>query len=325
MGFPGKKIMNSEPIEQTVHRCLEDSYRLRGNLERLAGENLNYLLVTEEGARFVVKIVGEDMPRDVVEMENAATEFALSAGFPLTLPKIIRNKFRNIETGIKNHNIGLLRLRLISFIEGNVLEYVTDISDRLLADVGVTVANYHSAMQGFDHPAAHRNHRWNLVEAGQHWKKTALLKDPSQRELMRWGFDTWAAVKDALKAMPWQFIHGDMNPENILVEGDRVSGLVDFGDACYNPVVCDLAICLTYMMMDRESPLEAMDTLVGGYQKVRPLSDAELSVLLPLVCGRLASSIAISTARRQIDPDNPNWFGSEDSAWQLLKSLRLIL
>jgi Ser/Thr protein kinase RdoA (MazF antagonist) len=62
-----------------------------------------------------------------------------------------------------------------------------------------------------------------------------------------------------------------MNRENILVRGDRVTGLLDFGDNCFNPVVCDLAICLAYVKMD---------------------------------------------------PDNPNWFGSEESAWDLLVTLR---
>jgi len=325
MGFPRKNIMSFESIEKTVQQCLEENYRLSGNLERLAGENLNYLLVTEAGERFVVKIVGDDMPREVVEMENAANKYAVSAGFPLALPRIIQNKFRNIETGIKIPEIGPLRLRLISFLEGVVLENITDISEKLIENVGETLGRYHSAMQGFDHPAAHRNHRWNLVEAGQHRKKIELLKDPLQKDLMGWGFDTWEGARDALKSMPWQFIHGDMNRENILVKEGKVTGLVDFGDACYNPAVCDVAICLTYMMMDRESPLEAKDVLIGGYRKIQPLSDEELGVLLPLVCGRLASSIAVSTARREIDPDNPNWFGSEDSAWKLLNMLTHLL
>jgi Ser/Thr protein kinase RdoA (MazF antagonist) len=142
---------------------------------------------------------------------------------------------------------------------------------------------------------------------------------------MTWGFDAWEQVRNSLDSMPWQFIHGDMNRENILVEGDAVTGLVDFGDACFNPVVCDLAICLTYMMMDREDPFEAMGLALDGYLGVRALSEAERDVLLPLVCGRLVTSIAVSTERRGIDPGNPNWFGGEDSAWKLLQTLKNML
>jgi Ser/Thr protein kinase RdoA (MazF antagonist) len=313
--------MSIESTENTVLRCLQDNYALSGSLERLAGENLNYLL-TMEGARYVVKIVDDDMPAEVVEMEFAAIEHAVAAGFPVNLPKIIQNIFGNIETGINIHIKGSYRLRVISFIQGTVLEYLPDISDILTRNVGISLARYHLTMQDFDHPAAHRNHRWNLARAGQHRDKINLLDDSGKKDLMLWSFDAWEEVKDSLERLPWQFIHGDMNRENILVEGDRVTGLVDFGDACFNPVVCDLAICLTYMMMDRDDPMEAMATVMDGYLGVRSLSSAERDVLLPLVCGRLATSIAVSTERRKIDPDNPNWFGGEDSAFALLRTIK---
>ncbi len=314
--------MSIESTENTVLRCLQDNYALSGSLERLAGENLNYLL-TMEGARYVVKIVDDDMPAEVVEMEFAAIEHAVAAGFPVNLPKIIQNLFGKIETGINIHIKGSYRLRVISFIQGTVLEYLPDISDILTRNVGISLARYHLTMQDFDHPAAHRNHRWNLARAGQHRDKINLLDDSGKKDLMLWGFDAWEKVKDSLERLPWQFIHGDMNRENILVEGDRVTGLVDFGDACFNPVVCDLAICLTYMMMDRDDPMEAMATVMDGYTGVRSLSSAERDVLLPLVCGRLATSIAVSTERRKIDPDNPNWFGGEDSAFALLQFIKV--
>lgn len=311
-----------ESTENTVLECLQNDYGLGGSLERLAGENLNYLLTTEEGARYIVKIVDDDMPAEVVEMEFAAIEHAVSAGFPVKLPKILLNKYGNIETGINIHIKSSYRLRLISFLNGSIMENITDISDILIHDVAKSLALYHLVMADFDHPAAHRNHRWNLARAGQHRDKTNLLDNSGKKDLMKWGFDTWERVKNSLERLPWQFIHGDMNRENILVEGDRVTGLVDFGDACFNPVACDLAICLTYMMMDRDDPMQAMAAVMDGYLGVRSLEQEEREVLLPLVCGRLATSIAVSTARRKIDPDNPNWFGGEDSAFALLQAIR---
>ncbi len=113
-----------------------------------------------------------------------------------------------------------------------------------------------------------------------------------------------------------------MNPENILVRGDQVTGLVDFGDSCFNPVICDLAICLAYIMMDRADPLQTAVTVTRAYHEIRPLTEAELSVIYPLICGRLATTIAVSTSRRRIDPDNPNWFGDEESTWKLLQALK---
>jgi Ser/Thr protein kinase RdoA (MazF antagonist) len=309
-------------IEQRVLECLDGSYGIRGTLQRLPGENLNYLLTTAEGVRQVVKIVDDHMPPEVVEMEFEAMEYAISAGFSLELPRIVQNKHKKIETGIIIHKNELNRLRVLSFIDGINLDSMSDISNYLLKSVGISLAEYNLAMEGFNHPAANRSHRWNLVEAGQHRDKIDLVEDPGKQALLAWGFDAWKKSENRLKSLPWQFIHGDMNPENILVRGNEVTGLVDFGDACFNPVVCDLAICLTYIMMNCENPQQATATVTRAYHETRPLNEAEFSVILPLVCGRLATTIAISTARRKIDPDNPNWFGTEEPAWRLLSKLR---
>jgi Ser/Thr protein kinase RdoA (MazF antagonist) len=88
------------PIENTVLKCLSDNYGISGSLERLSCENLNFLLTTSEGERFVVKIVDDDMPAEVSEMEFEASEYALSAGFSLKLLRIVKNINANNETGI---------------------------------------------------------------------------------------------------------------------------------------------------------------------------------------------------------------------------------
>jgi len=72
-------------IENSVLKCLAGSYGLAGSLERLPGENLNYLLNTTDGVAYIVKIVDEDMPAEVVEVEFEAIEYAISAGFSLKL------------------------------------------------------------------------------------------------------------------------------------------------------------------------------------------------------------------------------------------------
>jgi len=165
----------------------------------------------------VVKIVDDEIPPEVVEMEFEAQEYAKLAGFPLQLPEIIRNNQGNSKTGIKIHINKLNRLVLMSFVDGYQLELMSDISDILLKYIGNRLAHYSLVMQGFDHPAAHRNHRWNLAEAGQHQDKIGLVEDPEKQALLAWGFAAWEQLESDLKSLPWQFIQGDMNRENILV------------------------------------------------------------------------------------------------------------
>ncbi len=315
--------LGNHEYEATIVQCLYDHYGIEGSLSRLPGENINYLVTVDDEERYVVKIVGEDMPSKVVAMEYAAIEHAVSNGFGLEMPRILKNKHNKIESGINIRKKYQNRLLLYNFIDGNLLSTMTDISIGLANNVGSVIALFDLSMENFDHPAAHRNHQWNLAEAGQHERKIDLIADPDRHDLLAWAFRIWfSGAKPKLSALPQQFIHGDAHDDNILVNAGRVTGLLDFGDSGFNPTVCELATCLPYLMMGRDNPLETAASVVAGYHTTRPLSDAEFSVLMPLVCGRLAVSVSIAAERRLIDPSHPTWFISEPGGWDLLALLR---
>jgi Ser/Thr protein kinase RdoA (MazF antagonist) len=309
-------------LEAAISEFLFANYGLQGSLERLGGENLNYLVTTPKGRRQVLKIVEEPEAEESAELENRLLEHARKAGFELGLPVIEKTYRGEIDTRIDIPVSGSYRARMLRFVNGDLLENQADISMNLLSDVGFSLARLDRALAGFDHPALHRQHRWELKLAGRHRDKLHLVSDDEDRALVAWAFDRWSDVRDTLDALPAQAIHGDANPENILVEDGRVSGFVDFGDACHNPRACELAICLAYLMMDRDDPLQAADAVTEAYAAELHLSSEERAVLLPLVCGRLAVTVAMASARRAIDPDNPNWFLSLEPALALLRRLR---
>jgi Ser/Thr protein kinase RdoA (MazF antagonist) len=180
-------------------------------------------------------------------------------------------------------------MRLLEYVPGINLSNYSDISEDLRFQVGETLAKFDLAMAGFDHPSAHRNHRWDLANAGQHRAKIDFVDDPEKRRLLTWAFDQWTnQASPFLKGLPWQFIHGDGNPENFRVLKERVVGLLDLGDSCFNPTVCELAICLAYQMMEQNNPWAAAQPVIAGYESQRPLSQEERAVLFPIICGRLA-------------------------------------
>lgn len=315
--------LNKHEQEAIILQCLHDNYGIEGSLSRLAGENINYLVTVNDGARFVLKIVDKKIPSSVVVMEFSAIEHAISHGFRLNLPRILKNRHNEIESGIKIRKTSKHRALLYDFIDGYLLDTMSDISSQLAKNIGNVLALFDLSMTNFDHPSAHRNHQWNLARADQHKGKIELIDDPDRRDLLAWAFHNWLSdAKPKLGGLPQQFIHGDAHNENILVEGGRVTGLLDFGDCGFNPTICELAICLPYLMMACDHPLEIAASVVAGYHATRALSEAELSVLMPLVCGRLAVTVCVATERRKIDPSNATWFTSEKEAWGLLEFLR---
>ncbi|WP_380787553.1 homoserine kinase [Sphingomonas sp. R86521] len=89
-------------------------------------------------------------------------------------------------------------------------------------------------------------------------------------------------------ALPRAIIHADLFPDNVLMLGDRVSGLIDFYFACTDIRAYDLAIMHSAWAFDAQG--EAYDDAVGkalisGYAERFPLSDAERAALPILAQG----------------------------------------
>ena len=314
--------VNGPAIERAVLECLAEHYGLDGRLQRLAGENLNYLVTLKDEHKFVCKIVEQGNPGPAAAVEQAVLDAARSGGFPAELPYIRKTNTQKYETGIKIPINGVWSMRVMNYVRGNVLDDVSDISANMLKNTGKTLARFDAALAGFDHPALHRTHRWSLAEAGRHRRHLPLIENAAQRALVSWAFERWGSARDVLADLPQQVIHGDANPENLLVEGEAITGLVDLGDCLFTARACEPAIAIAYLMMEKEDPLAAANAVIEGYASVVELDAAERDVLLPLACGRLAVTVCMATYRQTLDPGNANWFVSLAPALRLLEQLR---
>ena len=82
--------------------------------------------------------------------------------------------------------------------------------------------------------------------------------------------------------LPTGIVHGDLFPDNVLMLGDRVTGLIDFYFAASGPLTWDLAVMHGAWAFDpagKHYDAEVGVALVGGYESVRPLSVAERAAL----------------------------------------------
>jgi homoserine kinase type II len=99
-------------------------------------------------------------------------------------------------------------------------------------------------------------------------------------------------------ALPRSIIHSDLFPDNVLMLGDRVTGLIDFYFACNGMMAYDLAVTHAAWCFDRagrEFSADVARALVAGYESMRPLEPDERAVL-PLLaegaCLRFTASRA---------------------------------
>ncbi len=106
----------------------------------------------------------------------------------------------------------------------------------------------------------------------------------------------------------------------MLVDGDRVTGLLDFADLCRAPRICGLAVAAAYAVA---AGPRVLPHVVAGYHAVAPLTPAELALLPDLVRTRLALSVAMAGWQSARDPGNDYLLVSQDHVWPALRGLPL--
>ncbi len=94
--------------------------------------------------------------------------------------------------------------------------------------------------------------------------------------------DNWPAD------LPHGIIHADLFPDNVLMLGERVTGLIDFYFACTDIIAYDVAVTHAAWCFDaagRRFDGAASAALLAGYESVRSLAPAERSALPLLARG----------------------------------------
>ncbi len=149
------------------------------------------------------------------------------------------------------------------------------------ASVGAMLARLHQA--GLDFP----RHQPNL-RGLDWWIETVPVVlpflTPAQRELIEseLAFQRHAAASATFAALPRGPIHADLFRDNVMFDGDELTGFFDFYFAGVDCHLFDIAVCVNDWCIDLESGRlveERAAAFVGAYDRVRPLTGGELRLM----------------------------------------------
>ncbi len=304
---------------------LEKYWGISSKLSLLDGEfDLNILVRSTADKQYVLKIMREDCLQDFVDMQIQAISHLKSIEPELPFPDIIETisgkKFIQCED-----NLGRTRLLwLIKKLPGQkYVEYKRN-DLNVVKELGHMIAKCDRSLESFEHGFLTRSLKWNLIEAGWVEKHIDLIEDPSRKVIVQNIIKEYKNILPKLREQPFQAIHGDINDHNILVAGGLkdqpyISGILDFGDMCHCPRVCNLAIAAAYVVLDHDQPEAALTSLVSAYNISSPLTVAEFDLIWPLLTMRLAVSVVNSTLMSNEDPDDPYITVSQAPAWRFLE------
>jgi len=312
-------------IQIDVDRAAETArqlYQLEGEITPLAGElDFNFQIKTASGS-YILKISRPDAQQAYIEFQNALLNHAADSDVELALPRPIADVEGRYVSEIKDGSGLARKVRLLSWMKGRLWSSVNPVTSDLLHSLGEEAGKLTRALQGFDHPQAHRRLDWDVAKA--EWTSEHLhLFPPAQQEIASHFQARFKAFKQGYQALRKSVVHNDVNDNNIIVTRDlvapKVRAIIDFGDAVYTAIINDLAIAIAYAVMNKPDVLGAALPIVAGYHSQFPLQEDELCCLYDLVAMRLVISVTKSAINKQKEPENEYLLISEKPAWEVLE------
>jgi len=288
-----------------AHKIAAELFGISGTLGPLPSERDQiFLLSSETGRRFVLRISGRGEPQAILEFQNQAL-FKIAAEDP-TLPvprvcaSIARRTVELIQEGTNSYGV-----RLLSFVPGVPIRD-QPCSRELFRDIGRSLARLDRALNGLRHPDKDYFLLWNVKGATDLRPLLIHIIDRDQRRLAEIVFDDLDThVLAKLARLRSQVIHNDFNPKNVLVDPavpTHVSGIIDFGDLVSSALVVDLGVAVA-RHIGLTDTLSAAVEIVAGYHSVLALTEDEIAILYFVICARLAMRATIWSWRMSVrDP-----------------------
>lgn len=224
--------------------------------------NTNYFVTTTKN-RYVLTLFEhntmDELPYFIDLMSHLSTH-----GVPC--PQPIANR-----SGVSLHMLNGKPAVLISCLKG---QDIKEPGVKHCAEVGAVLAKMHIAGQSFATQIDHRNPR----DAAWRAKTAQLVMAHLPQEDQQLLADTLAfqAALDTAQ-LPKGVIHADLFRDNVLFDGDKIGGLIDFYYACHDVLAYDLAIAVNDWCVQADGALDAprLNAMLDAYQAVRPFNQAE--------------------------------------------------
>jgi len=237
-------------------------------------ENTNYRVDTEKG-RFILTLFEKRIDEETLPFFMALTTHLSSQGLPVAAP--IEN-----SDGQSIARLAGRPAALIEFLDGRP-HMAPGLAD--CSALGSMLALLHK----------------NVVEiAGARPNPLSLsgwlkLADSCRKDADRFKVGLAAEIDAELEflkanwptALPRGIIHGDLFPDNVLFDGSRISGVIDFYFSCTDFFAYDLAVCINAWCFNADHTFSETNAqaLMKSYQFEKSLSEEERTALPILLRG----------------------------------------
>lgn len=257
-------------------------------------ENTNFRLETTQGV-YALTLFEKRVDPDALPFYLGMMGHLAERGVPAPMPQAMRS----------GEVIGVLNARAAAIVEwlpGAWLR-TPDLADQRAA--GRMLGELHKAIRGFPmtRPNALGPSSWReMIDVcgfrakGEDAEFLAQIEAEHDQVLAAWP-----------RRLPSGVVHADYFPDNVLFNGGRISGVIDYYFACTDFFAYDLGIALNAwgFKPDGAPDPAAISAFLEGYEQVRPLTPEE-SAALPILCRGSAVRFTLTRFNDLLYHD-PSW------------------
>ena len=276
-----------------IDTLLTDAWGIEGaTWSAFGSERDDTLRITAGGDAFVLKVAhpADDPAR--LHRQIALMNYVGDQDLPFATQTTVTTRAGQTTASV-NGRIA----HLLPFLPGAPIRLSPQGPDGLLA-IGAAVHSLQEAMADYPHPHD-TDHPWALSSLERALRSIEVVSPDSLREgCRRLLTEAISHTLPRLRALPAQPTHNDAHTDNVLVDGQRVVGIVDWGDSITQPQIADLAVAASYArgyhpMWREGDPWRAATTLRDGYLGAGG-HDESPELFAELVLARLAQRIVLN-------------------------------
>ena len=298
-----------------------DFYGLRVTARSLDSErDQNFLCSTPDYQKMVLKISNPDEDKSVLEMQNECMQYIHDHGSALQVPFAMTGNAGN-DIFVVTKELTTYFVRLVHYLPGLQMKDVTR-HESMLYKLGSFLGHLCQAMSGFDHPAADRDFPWDVANID--FIKAHKNHIPEGEEVVDHFIGLYEEnVIPNYANLRKAVIHNDSHGDNVLVTNDGdLRAIIDFGDLVYSFVACEPAVCMNYVALEVDEPLQPIAKVLKGFHETFTLTSDELLSVIYMICIRSCITVTMAAERKKLFPENEYIFVTEDQAWKFLHKMQ---
>ena len=290
-------------------------------LKKLNSErDRNFLVNIKSTQKYVLKISNPQESRALLDLQDYVLNNLIKRNsLKQYIPKIVHSSIK-VYSDLMNRECCV---RILSYIDGEMYASVKH-NAKLERSLGNLLGNLSKELQNLNKPSAFRKFEWDPSNISWINKEINLFKGTNKNIILNNLREHNIFVKKNLKKLRFSLTHGDVNNYNLVVKKNKILGLLDYGDMIYAPTVNDLAVSLSYALMNKDDLYSTIKNIIISYHMIFQISFDEIFSLMTLVKARLTITVVMAEIQRKKFPDNNYLSISEKDAWKLLKKLNSI-